>query len=648
LCLADCPGLRKKSDISLFQKLLLMKNLILWSLLLISIPTLSQKNLLFETKEYKHAYRNGTRSRDGLPGEKYWQNTSDYKITAEFDPQNHLISGHLTMAYHNQSPDSLNTMVFKLMQNLYQKGASRQMPVNPDMLHDGIKISNLKYEEQDVAESNMSISGTVMNVRLPGYISQNSKAKISMDFVTPVPKKAGLRSGTIDSTSFFIAYWFPQVAVYDDIFGWDRDEYVGVPETYNDFANYDVEITLPNEYNIWATGAHQNPEEIYSKEILARIAASKSSKKPVMILDEKDFRKARDAHNTWKFHAENVPDFAWGTSDHYLWQGVSVANPNSNNLCWVQTAYAKGDANFEWVIEVAKNSVEIFSSEFPAIPYPYFKHISFSGTQGGGMEFPMLANNHATRDTVSTIVVTAHELAHNYFPFMMGINERKYGWWDETMTTLMESYVKDRAYPERKLLGFFNRKQSYPYLSSSHEIMPLMTETSSMMKVSPSIINFYVKGPAAMDGLQNLLGVDRFNTLLKGFIKVWQGKHPTPYDFFYYINTQEQQNLNWFWDASFFAQGYPDLAIAGASQHGEYLSIKIQNVGGLPVPFLLTITPTSGESHDEEYNVKRWKKNPEFLLLRVPIDGKVEKVELSREFFYDSDPTNNELLISEQ
>jgi hypothetical protein len=125
-----------------------MKNLILWSLLLISIPTLSQKNLLFETKEYKHAYRNGTRSRDGLPGEKYWQNTSDYKITAEFDPQNHLISGHLTMAYHNQSPDSLNTMVFKLMQNLYQKGASRQMPVNPDMLHDGIKISNLKYEEQ--------------------------------------------------------------------------------------------------------------------------------------------------------------------------------------------------------------------------------------------------------------------------------------------------------------------------------------------------------------------------------------------------------------------------------------------------------------------------------------------------------------------
>jgi hypothetical protein len=624
-----------------------MKNLVLWSLLLTSIPALCQQTLLFETKEYKNAYSSDTRSRDGLPGEKYWQNTSEYKISAEFDPQSHLITGQLTLVYHNQSPDSLNSMVFKLMQNVYQKGATRQMSVDPAMLHDGIKISNIKYEEQEVAESSMSISGTVMNVRLPGYISQNSKAKISMDFVTPVPKKAGFRSGTVDSSTFFIAYWFPQVAVYDDIFGWDRDEYVGVPETYNDFSNYDVEITLPNQYNIWATGAHQNPEEIYSEEILLGISASQSSKNPVMILDEKDFRKANGTQNTWKFHAEKVPDFAWGTSDHYLWQGVSVENPNTENMCWVQTAYAKGDANFEWVIEVAKNSVEIFSREFPAVPYPYFKHISFSGTKGGGMEFPMLANNYATRDTVSTIMVTAHELAHNYFPFMMGINERKYGWWDETMTTLMESYVKDRAYPEQKLLGFFNRKNSYPYLSSSHEIMPLMTETSSMMKVSPTIINFYVKGPATMDGLQNLLGTDRFNALVKRFIKVWQGKHPTPYDFFYYVNTQEQENLNWFWDASFFSQGYPDLAISNASQNGEYLTVSIQNVGRLPVPFLLTITPTSGESYDEEYNVKIWKNNPEFLVLRVPIDGKIEKIQLSKDFFYDSDPTNNELLMGE-
>jgi hypothetical protein len=622
-----------------------MKNVLFWSLLMISVPALCQKTFLFESKEYKNAYQHNTRSRDGLPGEKYWQNKSEYKISAEFDPTSHLITGHLTVRYFNQSPDSLNSMVFKLMQNIYQKGAPRQMAVDPEILHDGIEISNVAFEGQAIAESGISSSGTVMNIRLPRFIRQNSSINISMDFVTPVPKKSGLRSGSIDSSSFFIAYWFPQVAVYDDIFGWDRDEYVGVPETYNDFSTYDVEITLPNQYNIWATGDHLNPQEIYSKEVLSRIAASKVSKSPVMIIDEKDFRKSNGTKNTWKFHAENTPDFAWGTSNHYLWEGVAAENPNPDNLCWVQTAYRKGDANFDWVIEVAKSSVEIFSNEFPGVPYPYFKHISFSGTEGGGMEFPMLANNNATRDTVSTIMVTAHELAHNYFPFMMGINERKYGWWDETMTTLMEVYLKDKAYPNHQVRGFFNRKYSYPYLSPSHEIMPLMTETSSMMKVMPTIINFYIKGPAIMDGLQNLLGEARFNTLVKDFMNEWQNKHPTPYDFYYYVNARENENLNWFWDAAFFVHGYPDLAISRALQNEDYLLIEIQNVGGSPVPFLLTITLTSGDSFDEEYNVNSWESNLETQTIRIPINGKVEKIQLNNDFFYDSDPTNNELVI---
>lgn len=622
-----------------------MKNVLFWSFLIISMPALCQKTFLFESKEYKNAYNTGTRSRDGLPGEKYWQNKSEYKISAEFDPKNHLITGHLVVRYFNESPDSLNSMVFKLMQNIYQKGASRQMPVDPDMLHDGIDISKVAFEGQAIAESGIISSGTVMNIRLPRFIKQNSSISISMDFVTPVPKKSGLRSGSIDSTSFFLAYWFPQVAVYDDIFGWDRDEYVGVPETYNDFSTYDVEITLPNQYNIWATGNHLNPQEIYSEEILSRIAVSKVSKTPVRIINENDFRKGNGLKNTWKFHVENIPDFAWAASDHYLWEGVAAENPTAENLCWVQTAFRKGDANFDWVIEVAKSSVEIFSNEFPGAPYPYFKHISFSGTEGGGMEFPMLANNNATRDTVSTIMVTAHELAHNYFPFMMGINERKYGWWDETMTTLMETYLKDKAYPNRQVHGFFNRKYSYPYLSPSHEIMPLMTETSSMMKVMPTIINFYVKGPAIMDGLKNLIGEDRFNALVKDFIKEWQNKHPTPYDFYYYVNSRENENLNWFWNAAFFAQGYPDLAISKAAQNENYLLVEIENVGGSPVPFLLTITSTSGDSFSEEYNVKSWRSNLEVQSIRIPVNGKVEKIQLSSDFFYDSDPTNNELVI---
>ncbi len=620
-----------------------MKNpLLLFLLLVLSFSVFGQKQNLFESKEYKEAYEAGTRSRTGMPGEKYWQNRSEYKIRASFDPTSHLISGQLTVKYYNESPDSLNAIVFKLMQNVYKKGSVRQMEVDTQLLHDGIEITNVKYNDQVVDESVVRISGTIMRVSLHSSIGQNSSGTISLDFITPISPKSGFRSGSIDSTSFFMAYWFPQVAVYDDIFGWDTDEYVGIPENYNDFSNYDVEITLPSEYNVWATGKQMNIQETYSKDVLSRIEKSKASQEPVKILDEADFRNPDGQMTTWKYRAENVPDFAWGASDHYVWEGMAAQNPDPSNLCWVQTAYPKGAANFDWVLGVAKRSVEVFSQGFPGVPYPYFKHISFRGTDGGGMEFPMLANNDATPDSTSTIMVTAHELAHNYYPFMMGINERKYGWWDETMTTLMESYLSENDYPNHKVQGLFNRKFSFNYLSALHDMQPLMTETSSMMKVMPSIINFYVKGPAIMDGLENLIGTTKMYQYNKEFMNVWTGKHPTPYDFFYFVNNKEQENLNWFWDASFFSQGYPDLSISNAHQQDQYITIEIQNVGGLPAPFQLTITYEDGTDFDEEYNINLWKDNLEFVTVRIPVSKKVEKVYLNESFFYDSNPANNE------
>lgn len=168
-----------------------------------------------------------------------------------------------------------------------------------------------------------------MKVSLPRGIKSKSSGTLEIDFETPLPKSSGFRSGTIDSSSFSAAYWFPQIAVYDDIFGWDTDEYAGVPENYNDFSTYDVLLTLPSQYNIWATGEHLNKEEIFSSEVLKRIKKSGLSNEPVMILGESDFRKADGKNQTWKFKAENVPDFAWGASDHYVWEGMTANNPGS-------------------------------------------------------------------------------------------------------------------------------------------------------------------------------------------------------------------------------------------------------------------------------------------------------------------------------
>jgi hypothetical protein len=618
-----------------------MKRLFIVCLLCTSVFSFGQKSALFESREYKAAYERGTRSRDGLPTEKYWQNHASYDIKAEFDPTTHLITGHLSVKYFNESPDSLNSIIFKLMQNVYQKGAVRQMAVDVVNLHDGIVIRNVRFEGADIPESFVSHSGTVMSIKLPGYIRKSSHCTISMDFVTPVPVTSGFRSGTVDSTSFFIAYWFPQVAVYDDIFGWDKDEYVGVPENYNDFSSYKVELKLPSQYNIWATGKHMNEKEIFSEAVLLRIEESKVSKIPVTIIDEKDFRKEDGKKHTWKFEAENIPDFAWGASDHYIWEGMAARNPNPSSLCWVQTAYPRGAANFDWVLGVAKNSVEVFSNGFPGVPYPYFKHITFRGTKGGGMEFPMIANNNIAVDSIGTIMVTAHELAHNYFPFMMGVNERKYGWWDETMTTMMESYLHEKVYPDHKINWFFDFKTSFPYLSPGHDILPLMTETSSMMKVMPTIINFYNKGPAMMQILEKYLGTRKLHLLIKEFMNTWAGKHPTPYDFYYFINNQTGENLNWFWDACFFSNGYPDLAISKAVQNESYITVTVKNIGGLPVHFLMTLYYEDGEKSDESFDMSIWKTNLEEFTFRIAVNKKVEKLHLDETQYFDSNPKNN-------
>ena len=627
---------------------MMMKHLFLMLAMVVSgSGFLAAQDVLYESQEYKNAYEKATRARTGEPGPNYWQNRSDYEIKAVFHPEESTVSGHLRVKYFNNSPDTLREVVFKLMQNLYKKGAARQTPVEGINLHSGIETEHVTIGPEAVDGQAIRIAGTVMHLQLKQGLGPGQNAVIEMDFITPIPKTAGLRSGHVDSTSVFAAYWFPQIAVYDDIFGWDTDEYIGIPENYNDFSDYDVELALPSEYNVWATGRHLNPRDIFSKKIMERIENSKKAGTPVDIITEEDFRRPDGRVNTWKFRAEGVPDFAWGASGHYLWQGVAAHNPDADHTCWVQSAWAPGAPAFGMVAEIAKKSIEAFSTQFPGVPYPYFKHISFSGTQGGGMEFPMLANNHATPDTTSTGLVTAHELAHNYYPFMMGVNERKYGWWDETMTTLMESYLSENIFPDREVHGFFRRSISFNLLSGMHDIMPLMSETSNIMKVMPSIVNFYIKGPAAMDVLMDLIGQQEFYKLNREFMQTWKGRHPTPYDFFYFINNRAGKNLNWFWSAWFFSFGYPDPAVTHARQNGEYLAVTIANKGGLPVPFEVIVHFDDDSMMKQAFNVSEWKGNPQEITIRIPVNRKVKSVSLDRRYSYDANVDNNEFILTD-
>ncbi|MDZ7607619.1 MAG: hypothetical protein U5K79_18970 [Cyclobacteriaceae bacterium] len=317
------------------RQLIALTTLLLFS----TLCTYGQKPL-FESRELDIGYQKSTRLRTGMPGEQYWQNHSNYTITARFQPGESKLTGKLTVVYYNESPDTLKSIVFKLMQNVYKKGANRQMPVDELILHDGVIVKNIRCGGNETPAEMNSLSATVVNVNLPDELLPGANLTIKLDFETPIPKASGYRSGTIDSSSFFVAYWFPQIAVYDDIFGWDKEQYVGVPETYNDFSDYQVHLTLPSEYTVWATGELTNESELYSKPVLERIKKSKKSETTIRILTEKDFKKPDGNELTWKFNASKLYlYFAWGASDHYLWDGQAAQNPGPENLCWVQSAY---------------------------------------------------------------------------------------------------------------------------------------------------------------------------------------------------------------------------------------------------------------------------------------------------------------------
>src|SRR5580658_5970528 len=279
----------------------------------------------------RQAIDKGSRTITGQPGPHYWQNHADYTIRVHFDPSTRLVSGSETIVYINNSPDTLRQLLFKLYPNLYKKGSARMMPVRPEDLTEGVAITNLVIGGQpaDAARNNLRRSGAD-GTDLPVPISMLIPAQsitISLDFAYTLNKTSHIRTGQIDSGAFFVAYFFPRIAVYDDIDGWNRIPYLGPQEFYNDFCNFSVAITVPGDYLVWATGDLVNRADLLSQVINRRIDAAGAADSVVTIIDTTDLARkgiTRNADsNSWNFEARNVTDFVFATSNHYIWKASS-------------------------------------------------------------------------------------------------------------------------------------------------------------------------------------------------------------------------------------------------------------------------------------------------------------------------------------
>ncbi len=541
----------------------------------------------------KPAYEKGTRSFDGKPGSNYWQNRSDYDIKVKLDPGTRLLQGSEQVVYFNNSPDTLSQIVVRLYQNIGSPTARRDFYLDEKAVSEGIKLNRVSINEADIDLTNKKISrvmGTNLFLNLNEKLNPKKSIKLSFDWEFKMPAVESIRFGSYDSTSMFVAYWYPQISVYDDIDGWDRMDYAGTLEMYNDFNNYEVSYTVPTGFQIWSTGVWQNPDEILNQKYLDRYKLAWESDDVVNIITKEDLAskniyKTQNGFHTLIFKADNVPDFAFGISDHYLWDANSF-NPKKGieERVYVAAVYKQSSSDFKDVAYYAKETLKYFSYEIPGVPFPYPSATVFNGS--GGMEFPMIVNNGSEDTKAGTVGLTSHELAHQYMPFYMGTNERKYPFMDEGWAVMLpfdfqERMAEGNTPRVRTTTGFEN-------FSGNEYELPLMVP-SPIINWRSYRISAYNRPAMAYDILRKTLGDDLFLKSLHTYMERWHGKHPIPTDFFFTFNEVVGKELSWYWKPWFYDFTHPDLAITKVKQKKNSIIVEVLNKGKLPVPVKLEV-----------------------------------------------------------
>ncbi|WP_416441877.1 M1 family metallopeptidase [Leeuwenhoekiella sp. A16] len=618
---------------------MLHKNLLLTFCFLLTAFSYSQD--LYIPRDIKQAYQNNTRSKDGKPGANYWQNHGVYDINVNVSPPDRKVTGSETITYKNNSPDTLNVLSYKLILNGHKPGAARQGTANNDFLTSGVSID--KYMENGVEREWIDDHDeTNRTIRLAKPLMPGASIDLAIDWHYDVSIESG-REGAIDSTTYFLAYFYPRVAVYDDYEGWDRMTFTGSQEFYNDFNDYTVAVTVPKNYIVWATGDLQNTDEVLQKPYADLLKKSMESDSIFNIATPEDLEKkqitAQGETNTWRWKASNITDFALALSDHYNWDaGSVVVDSTTNRRASVQAAYGDQSEDFHHMVEFGKHALNWFSNNTPGVPYPFSKSTIVRGF--ADMEYPMMVNDNSTPNLDFSRFVAEHEIAHTYFPFYMGINETRFGFMDEGWATALEHLISISDLGEETAIRNFQRFRVNRWINdkSMEEDLPIITP-SNILSGAGLGNNEYGKAALGYLAMKDLLGDDLFEKALQGYMDRWNGKHPTPWDFFYSFNDITGENLNWFWDSWYFSHNYIDMAISNID--AKKGTVEIKNLGGMPAPFDITFTTASGEIKTVHEIPKIWQNNLKIATLKAKEFKGATSFSINGGIFMDADTSNN-------
>jgi len=555
---------------------------------------------------------NSYRSASGAPGREYWQQRADYDIKAELNDDKRSITGSETITFFNNSPDELRYIWLQLDQNLFKKGgmaaASRTGTINEKGMKVGdlVEMNNARGAKldpkidygynigavKDKAGNPLpyKIVNTMMRIDLPVSLKSGTNLVFSVDWSYNITEYYG-RSGyeffpKDGNTNFFIAHWFPRLAPYDDVNGWNHKQFLGQGEFALIFGNYKVAITVPADHIVAASGECQNYAQVLSGAQKQRLKQAETSKTPVLIVTQAEAEKAekRDNKNpgkkTWIYKADNVRDFAFASSRKFIWDAMLSEPYKNGKKIWCMSIYPKeGNPLWEqYSTRAVEHTLKSYGSR--TFEYPYPVAISCHGTTGGGMEYPMISFNGGRPEEDGTyseatkygmIGVIIHEVGHNFFPMIVNSDERQWAWMDEGLNTFCQYLAEkdwDYNFPTRR--GEPNLITGY--MSSDPSMLsPIMSSAENVIGLGP---NAYAKPATALNILrETIMGRELFDHAFKEYANRWKFKSPTPSDFFRTMEDASGVDLDWFWKGWFYGVQPVDQDIVSV----DWFSIDTQN-----------------------------------------------------------------------
>ena len=573
---------------------------------------------------------NEYRSANGAPGPRYWQNRADYTLHASIDTSNNELSCGETIHYTNNSPDSLSSLWLQLDQDTYRENArSNFFSARAGDKHtEGYKFETvtITYKGKQL-KADYIINDTRMQIRLPYQLTPQAKIDIAIKYSYTISTFGGRNDylNTKNGKIYEIAQWYPRMCVYDDLRGWNTLPFLGSGEFYCEYGDFDYTVTVPNDMIVAGSGELLNPKEVLSDEQQQRLAQAKKSDKTVMIrtVDEVNHRVAHPISRgikTWRFKMYNSRDVAFGASKAYVWDAAKVNLPGGKISLAMSVYPVESAGEHAWgrATEYLKKSIEHFSEKWFVYPWPVA--INEAGT-AGGMEYPGIVFD-GWRDKDNELYwVTAHEIGHNWFPMIVGSDERRYAFMDEGFKTFIDVYAADNFNK-----GEYAPKRDGEYApgkgNPSDEIIQWLKDNDAPTMLDRADefpekyrhpIEYFKPALGLVLLREMILGHDRFDYAFKKYMARWAFKHPAPYDFFRTMENEAGEDLSWFWREWFYHNWQLDLAVQSVSYNdNDYkkgANITIANLEKMAMPCSIQITFKDGAQQNLQLPVETWMQS---------------------------------------